>query len=701
MNEKKRMSDTHKYNLERFLLAQEDDYALALREIRAGRKASNWIWYIFPQPKGLGQSYHSQFFGIDGIDEARAYYAHPVLRERLREITEALLTYKGRSVEDIMGGSFDALYLRSCMELFDQVAPDDIFEEVLAAFYGVEVKKPILNSFKVDVRFYAGEYPGDKPNNLESDRSKLQLFLDQGFTHFIDLTEEGELSPYSQWLPVGVCYQRFPIRDVSVPSDVEGVVSLIDSIYTILSDAGHKLYLHCRGGVGRTGMIVGCWYARKGMDLLSALQKTRQAFSDCPKAKSRQIPETPEQVAFIGNFIRSRQPAAVLSDSVITILSRSKEISLDKVKGCLVGGAVGDALGYPVEFMNYSSLWTKYGPKGITRYALDRNGIAEFSDDTQMTLFTATGLLAAESERIVKGIGDDANWAKQVASHYVDWYWTQCSDPDREHRSWLFEVPELHSRRAPGRTCMGSLRDLVRGIASDNNSKGCGGVMRVAPVALCRDLRESLPADFMYTLAGQVADITHNNPLGFMPAALIVMLIDSIGKCDQGITKELLKKLVLSCVTQLSGVKLHNGQGTYRRYPDAIGALGSLMMLAVDLADEERPDEACIREIGEGWTGDEALAIAVYCALKHTDSFEDAVVSAVNHSGDSDSTGAICGNIMGFIHGYDAIPAHYKEHLELLPLLEEVATDLYTGSAFTSNPEAWKKKYLEGHRADK
>jgi len=78
--------------------------------------------------------------------------------------------------------------------------------------------------------------------------------------------------------------------------------------------------------------------------------------------------------------------------------------------------------------------------------------------------------------------------------------------------------------------------------------------------------------------------------------------------------------------------------------------------------------------------------------LKHTDSFEDAVVAAVNHSGDSDSTGAICGNIMGLVHGYEAIPTHFKEHLELLPLLEEVAADLYTGSARTTDP------YWDGHR---
>ena len=374
--------------------------------------------------------------------------------------------------------------------------------------------------------------------------------------------------------------------------------------------------------------------------------------------------------------------------------------NLDKVKGCIVGGAVGDALGYPVEFLDYATILSKFGPAGITRYWMDRDGIAEFSDDTQMTLFTATGLLASETELHLLGTGDDDSWLHKVTEHYIDWYWTQNFQLQKQHSSWLFEVQELHSLRAPGITCMGSLRNIVQGIDHENNSKGCGGVMRVAPVALCHDLRETMGAEFMYSLGGAVADITHNNPLGFMPAAFLVMLLDKITKCGQVVGRKELEKLVFICIQELSMVKLLDGgeSNTYDKYPAAIGTLGRLMMLAVDLASGDLHDEECIRELGEGWTGEEALAIAVYCALRHTDSFEDAVVAAVNHSGDSDSTGAICGNIMGLIHGYEAIPDYFKEHLELLTVLEEVASDLYTGCSRASDKAAWKKKYLEGHR---
>ncbi|MBM6782436.1 DUF1810 domain-containing protein [Bacteroides mediterraneensis] len=134
----KNMGDTN-YNLQRFLDAQEDMYPVALKEIRKGGKQSHWIWYIFPQEKGLGYSYNSQFYGLDGEEEARAYLAHPVLGTRLREITRALLAHRGhRTVRQLMGSEVDVLKLRSSMQLFDKVSPDDVFAEVLKAYFSTK-----------------------------------------------------------------------------------------------------------------------------------------------------------------------------------------------------------------------------------------------------------------------------------------------------------------------------------------------------------------------------------------------------------------------------------------------------------------------------------------------------------------------------------------------------------------------------------
>lgn len=127
-------TDNNIFDLNRFVEAQEHSYASALAEIRAGRKSSHWVWYIFPQIKGLGQSYNSEYYGIESLDEARAYLQHEVLGARLCEITKALLEHRGCDAIDVLG-CIDAVKVRSSMTLFDVVSPNNIFAEVLDAFY--------------------------------------------------------------------------------------------------------------------------------------------------------------------------------------------------------------------------------------------------------------------------------------------------------------------------------------------------------------------------------------------------------------------------------------------------------------------------------------------------------------------------------------------------------------------------------------
>ena len=122
------------HNLQRFLSAQEYDYLIALREIQNGSKQSHWIWYIFPQIKGLGRSYQSEYYGITNRQEAEAYLAEPILNARMREITLALLEHKDKTAQQILGG-IDAMKVKSSMTLFDAIAPDDIYAEVLNIFY--------------------------------------------------------------------------------------------------------------------------------------------------------------------------------------------------------------------------------------------------------------------------------------------------------------------------------------------------------------------------------------------------------------------------------------------------------------------------------------------------------------------------------------------------------------------------------------
>jgi uncharacterized protein (DUF1810 family) len=123
------------YDLQRFVTAQAGTYDQALAELRRGRKDGHWIWFVFPQVRGLGSSPTSQRYAIGSLDEARAYLAHPLLGARLRECAEAMLSISGRTAEQILGG-IDARKLRSSMTLFHRAAPDDaLFAAVLTRYY--------------------------------------------------------------------------------------------------------------------------------------------------------------------------------------------------------------------------------------------------------------------------------------------------------------------------------------------------------------------------------------------------------------------------------------------------------------------------------------------------------------------------------------------------------------------------------------
>jgi uncharacterized protein (DUF1810 family) len=123
------------YDLNRFCEALDFAYELALGEMRAGCKRSHWIWYVFPQVKGLGRSYNARYYALDGVEEARQFLNDEELGGRLREITEVVLEHRDIDVEDLMNGEIDAIKLRSSMTLFDLVSPNDIFAQVLEAFF--------------------------------------------------------------------------------------------------------------------------------------------------------------------------------------------------------------------------------------------------------------------------------------------------------------------------------------------------------------------------------------------------------------------------------------------------------------------------------------------------------------------------------------------------------------------------------------
>lgn len=355
--------------------------------------------------------------------------------------------------------------------------------------------------------------------------------------------------------------------------------------------------------------------------------------------------------------------------------------NIDKYRGCLLGGAAGDALGYAIEFDREEAIAARYGSRGIRDYQLDERGLAPFSDDTQMTLYTANSLLCSLAALSAQASGGAPALASptlpspaalaayapaQMAQFYVEWMYTQVSPfPLAEPKAWISSLPELFASRAPGVTCMNACEAMANGAKAVNNSKGCGGIMRMAPVGLINTC-PSFSGVELQCLGAQLAELTHCHELGWMPAGVFAHIVSLLSRDEASSVRE--------AATQALNT-------LPEAFPNAhyLGQLQELLRYTLRLADSDIPDLEAIHALGEGWVAEEALAIDLLCSLRHEDDFAGAITSAVNHGGDSDSTGAIAGNIVGAHLGLAGIPQRYLEHLELRYTISKIADDLFTG----------------------
>ena len=308
--------------------------------------------------------------------------------------------------------------------------------------------------------------------------------------------------------------------------------------------------------------------------------------------------------------------------------------------GCLLGGAIGDAMGYPVEFMRFAEIVRYFGGAGVR----DLSYSNLVSDDTQMTLFTAEGLLNAHKT--------GKSPVKCVYRSYLRWYYTQTGNrmPNVKYEGGLLNEAKIFASRAPGTTCLSSLSSGKMGTLAQpiNHSRGCGGVMRVAPCAVF---------PYAFDLGCRVAAITHGHPGGYISAGAFAHLLQKLYYGQS------LPDAVSDLIEELDEIE------------DADSTRNALQK-AVDVAAEGRPCAPTVKELGEGWVGEEALAIAVYSALSFPTDFAQAVRLAVNHNGDSDSTGSICGNIMGMLLGAGAIPVEWRDGVEMCNVIRAFAVRL-------------------------
>jgi ADP-ribosylglycohydrolase len=320
-----------------------------------------------------------------------------------------------------------------------------------------------------------------------------------------------------------------------------------------------------------------------------------------------------------------------------------------RTRGSLLAGAIGDALGAPVEFDGLDGIRAAHGPAGVTGLLPSGYGPPGLvTDDTQMVLFTVEALLA-EGDR-----------AEALHAAYLRWLRTQETAAPPPGTTGLAALAWLYSARAPANPCLSGLRAGRRGTLdapANPGSKGCGTVMRSAPFGL--DPRLRTPSDVTAAaLAGSV--LTHGHPTaGVAAAGLAVLVHHLLDGAD-------LPDAVRRTVDHLRGLPGHE---------ETTAALDA----AVAAAADGPPTAERLVALGEGWVAEEALAMSVYCALAHPgpDGMRDALLLAVNHGGDSDSTGAITGNVLGARHGEVAVPDEWAHAVEgrdtLLDLADRLA----------------------------
>ena len=267
----------------------------------AARLAYHRFGAIWGQGVGLqGQSYAIPTMQ-GGVETIKPYVDEFIRFAQTRPDFKFYVTQIGCGIAGFMVEEIAPLF-QAAMDVENIILPK-AFVETIIRKNGVPIqfRKPISNCYMVMDRVYAGEYPRDLDDKKSIE--KLRRFYRFGVTHFIDLTEVGELRPYNQ-LDSRMQHIRFPIQDVSIPASIESVKDLIGLIQGILNESDrNKVYIHCRGGVGRTGTIVGCLLSHKhDFDYKKTMNALKKAFSYCPKSAYRETPETKEQRDFIARY---------------------------------------------------------------------------------------------------------------------------------------------------------------------------------------------------------------------------------------------------------------------------------------------------------------------------------------------------------------------------------------------------------------
>lgn len=320
-------------------------------------------------------------------------------------------------------------------------------------------------------------------------------------------------------------------------------------------------------------------------------------------------------------------------------------VDLKLLRASLLGGAIGDSLGAEIEFWSLAQIRAQF-PKGVQELPPHEGIVGAITDDTQMTLSTVEGLIEAYDRGMLRGIWHPPS---HVHAALLRWLVTQGGKPRVEvgHRGLMAE-PSLNVRRAPRLTCLSALEAATElGKPAQNNSKGCGAIMRVAPVALM------LPQDLVRDAAVACSALTHGHPTGQLAAAAWAELLRYVAQGDD---------------LEASALQIAD------EYRALTGGDETAQAITAALAAPRDGQAETVEILGGGWVAEEALAIALYACLAGR-GFEDALRIAVIRSGDSDSTGATAGNMLGLMYADQVTLHRWAGRIECLDLIDRCLAD--------------------------
>lgn len=350
----------------------------------------------------------------------------------------------------------------------------------------------------------------------------------------------------------------------------------------------------------------------------------------------------------------------------MTKVSLKKGYQEQLLHGCLLGGAIGDSLGADIEFLDLRGIRRRF-PTGITELPPHMGLEGAITDDTQMTLFTVEGIIRSLARSFSKGICHPPS----VIHHaLLRWYRTQGGVTALGTDDvGLINDARLRVRRAPGNTCLSALGAAKQfGELAQNNSKGCGTIMRVAPIGLM------FPRNQVRSMAIETSALTHGHPTGqFAAAAWAEMLAD----VASGMPLE-------ECAEQTAN--------TYRHLPGGEETARAIQA-ALRVPRDGLPET--VETLGGGWTAEECLSIALYACLVGK-TFEKAILIAAVHSGDSDSTAAVAGNMFGLIDPEAVLQHKWGRTVECADLISRLVRDYSRLSSGTDALEDLLELYPGG-----